>query len=54
MLYLDETNRTSFITTALEEFLAFAEQKQISDLNLFELVHEIDAMGRGEKFANVA
>lgn len=43
--------RTELLATALEEFLNFAEQKNISELNLFELVRHIDAQGSALPFS---
>ena len=42
--------RTQFITTALECFLAYAEQEPIRRQNLFELVQGIDSLGGGPSF----
>ena len=46
--------RTAFITEALENFLDFAGQERIRQLNLFELVAEVDAMFPGTGFAEQA
>ncbi len=54
MLSVTVDNRTSFITTALEEFLDFAEQDSVAELDLFELVKIIDSVGNGLKFSTQA
>ena len=54
MLSCKENNRTTFITTALEEFLNYAEQPTIAVLDLFALVSDIDSIGSGDKFASQA
>lgn len=46
--------RTELITTALESFLAYAEQEHIINKNLFDLVEDIDAHGHGPSFAEQA
>lgn len=46
--------RTELITTALESFLAYAEQEHILTKNLFDLVEDIDAHGHGPSFAEQA
>lgn len=46
--------RTDFITTALERFLDYAEQADIRNKNLFELVQDIDAQGDGPSFEQQA
>lgn len=46
--------RTELLATALEEFLNFAEQKNISELNLFELVRHIDTQGSALPFSTQA
>lgn len=51
MLHLSAENRTAFITDALENFLAFAEEPEIRQLGLFELVEKIDLTGSAEKFS---
>lgn len=51
MISNGEDNRTAFITSAVEEFLDFAEQDAIAALDLFDLVQTIDSTGSGEKFA---
>ena len=50
----DTDTRTAFITEALENFLDFAEQEHIRQLNLFELVAEVDAVSPGSGFAEQA
>lgn len=47
-------NRTALIATALEEFLAFAEQEHIAALDLFELVARIDSTGSQAAFSQQA
>jgi hypothetical protein len=42
--------RTAFITAAIEEFLDFAEQKDMAELDLFSLVEQVDAVGCGTPF----
>ena len=53
---LEHTNatRTDFITTALECFLAYAEQPHIISKNLFELVQDVDALSDGPRFEEQA
>ncbi len=46
--------RTAFISTALEEFLNFAEQKDRGELDLFSLVEQVDAVGCGTPFRSQA
>ena len=53
-LELGTINRTDFITTALECFLAYAEQSHIRSKNLFELVQDIDVTGDGTRFEDQA
>ena len=47
-------NRTELITTALESFLAYAEQPHIRQADLFSLVAGIDACGGESSFAEQA
>lgn len=42
--------RTAFISAAIEEFLNFAEQKDMAELDIFSLVEQIDAVGCGTPF----
>lgn len=46
--------RTDFITTALERFLAYAEQPHIISKNLFELVQDVDELSDGPRFEEQA
>ena len=46
--------RTNFITTALERFLTYAEQPDISRKNLFELVQDVDEQSNGPRFEEQA
>ena len=46
--------RTGLITEALENFLNYAEQEQIQQLDLFELVAAVDNMSPGSVFAEQA
>lgn len=54
MQALECDNRTGILSTALEEFLHFAEQKDIAALDLFELVKRIDQEGAGPAFSTQA
>ena len=42
--------RTAFISTAIEEFLNFAEQADIAKLNLCALVEQVDSIGSAAPF----
>lgn len=46
--------RTGLITTALLEFLAYADQKHIRNLDLFALVRDIDSQSDGPPFRDQA
>ena len=46
--------RTDLISTALEQFLSFAESEDIRGLDIFALVHEIDGRGSAVPFAEEA
>lgn len=46
--------RTDLISTALEQFLTFAESEDIRELDIFALVHEIDSRGSAVPFADEA
>lgn len=48
---LSTESRTAFITSALEDFLNFAEQEEISALDLFDLVAMVDSTGSAIPFA---
>ncbi len=48
---LSAESRTAFITSALEDFLDFAEQEEISALDLFALVAMVDSTGSAIPFA---
>ena len=54
MQALECENRTNILSTALEEFLHFAEQDEVAELNLFELVNRIDTEGSACAFATQA
>ncbi|MBQ7023725.1 MAG: hypothetical protein IJN29_09090 [Akkermansia sp.] len=54
MLAHPDKSRTAFISSALEAFLAFVEQEEISTLNLFQLVERIDSTGSGCSFSSQA
>ena len=54
MQALECENRTNILSTALEEFLHFAEQDDVAALNLFELVNRIDTEGSACAFATQA
>ncbi len=54
MQALECENRTNILSTALEEFLHFAEQDEVAELNLFELVNRIDTEGSACEFATQA
>lgn len=45
-------NRTTVLATALEEFLHFAAQKEVGEMNLFEMVKHIDTLGSAKQFAS--
>lgn len=47
-------NRTNVLAAALEEFLQFAEQKEIAELDLFELVNRINTEGSACEFSSQA
>lgn len=47
-------NRTNVLAAALEEFLQFAEQKEIAELDLFELVKRINTEGSACEFSSQA
>ena len=49
-----QTSRTAFITTALDQFLTYAEQREIRQQTLFELVQGIDKMSTGPSFEDQA
>lgn len=46
--------RTDLISTALEQFLSFAESEDIRELDIFALVREIDSRGSAVPFAEEA
>lgn len=46
--------RTDIISTALEQFLTFAESEDIRELDIFALVQEIDSRGSAVPFAEEA
>lgn len=52
LVSLSHNTRTELLVTALEEFLDFAEQEDISGLNLFELVQRIDTKGSAQHFSS--
>ncbi len=52
LISLCHNTRTELLSAALEEFLDFAEQEDISGLNLFELVHRIDTEGSARHFSS--
>ncbi|MBE6418216.1 MAG: hypothetical protein IKL98_03060 [Akkermansia sp.] len=52
LISLSHNTRTELLATALEEFLDFAEQGDISGLNLFELVQRIDSEGSAQQFSS--
>lgn len=54
MASTDARNRTAFISDALASFLAFAEQKDIRELNLFELVERVDSTQAAIPFSQQA
>lgn len=47
-------NRSTVLSTALEEFLRFTEQADIAGMSLFELVNRINEEGSGRDFASQA
>jgi len=51
MIALKKENRTDFISSALEEFLNFAEKDEIRGLDLFELVDRVDKIGSRRRFS---
>lgn len=51
MQALSIESRTAFISSALEAFLAYVEQEEISELDLFQLVEQIDSTGSSKSFA---
>lgn len=54
MASTDARNRTAFISDALASFLAFAEQEDIRELNLFELVERVDSTQAAIPFSQQA
>lgn len=47
-------NRTALISLALEEFLDFAERKDVKDQDLFSLVERVDALDPRHPFRKEA
>lgn len=47
-------NRTAYISDALQSFLDFVESKESAGLDLFQLVHKIDAEGSRVPFGEQA
>ena len=47
-------NRTILLSAALEDFLNFAEQKSVKEMNLFEMVQHIDSIGSTHRFSTQA
>lgn len=47
-------SRTDLISTALEQFLSFADSEDIRRLDIFALVHEIDSRGSAVAFEEEA
>ena len=44
------STRTELIATALEDFLHFAEQQEIAQLDLFDLVQQVDSLCAPHRF----
>lgn len=47
-------NRTILLSAAVEEFLHFAEQTEVKEMNLFEMVQHIDSIGSTHRFSTQA
>lgn len=50
MAYLPFESKTKLLAAALNEFLNFVNSAEMSQLNLFDLVAEIDKTGTGAAF----